>query len=290
MSEKILLVHGPLESSGINFLTTHLCRTPEERKKASVLFNAEENIRSLSYVFRAKGFKIVYSGWTDDQAWLNANNELFDACCISNQEDIPDSVEFQGRLIQNNKEKLYFSIYQGLRVIEEKFRDCTVVRLRSDVAVDVNEIDKMVQTASTYPNSILVEFANPENVLFVPDFITISGLQTHLKLYGNLARLSRESGGHHISSHIDHGIEFLSMKERGDLSHVICMSRNVHDSMVWRGLPRYYANYEKDLSEKLFFNCLVNYPSDMNSAEVLESINPEVTGRLGEIAARAIAA
>jgi hypothetical protein len=287
MISKVLLLQGPIESKGINFLTTQLYKTPEARIRVSGTFNAQENIRSLSYVFRSRGYKIVYSGWSEDAAWLNTNKDLFDACCISEQQDIPDSVEFQGRSIPNNKEKLYFSLHQGLRTVEREYGDCMVVRLRSDVAVDVCEVDNMMQTAFAYPNSILVEYANPENILFVPDFITIAGLGLHLKLYGNLSKICRASGGHHISSHIDHGIEMLRLKERGELSHVICMSRQLHDSMVWRGLPRYYANYREDVSAKLFFNCLLNHPVGLNSEQVLQNMHPELAGRPGGLAAKA---
>jgi hypothetical protein len=287
MSIKVLLLQGPVESKGVNFLTAQLYNTQEERARVCATFNAQENIRSLSYVFRSRGYKIVYSGWSEDTAWLHTNKDLFDACCISEQKDIPDSVEFQGRTIPNNKEKLYFSLHQGLKVVAHEFGDCMVVRLRSDVAVDVNEIDKMTMTAIAYPNSILVEYADPDNVLFVPDFVTIAGLGLHLKLYGNLSKICRENGGHHISSHIDHGIEMLRLKERGELSHVICMSRSLHDSMVWRGLPRFYANHLEDASAKLFFNCLLNHPAGMNSEQILQNMHPELAGRPGGRAAKA---
>ena len=280
MNIKVLLMHGPIVSHGINFLSSLLHASPEERERASVAFNAAENIRCLSHVFRSRGYKVVYSGWSDDTEWIQQHSYMFDAYCINDQKSLPNSVEFQGRRIQNNKEKLYFSLVQGLREIEGTIgKDCTVVRLRSDVAVDVNEIDKMVLTNASCPQSILVEYANPENVLFVPDFITIADLGTHLRLYENLRRVCRERGGYHISSHIDHGIEFLQMLEQGELSQVVCMSRALHDTMVWRGLPKYYAYASGDPSEKLLFNCLINYPSGMKSEETLKSIHPELAGR-----------
>lgn len=283
MSLKVLLLQGPIESHGINFLSSMLHASPEERKRASVAFDAAENIRCLSHVFRSRGYKVVYSGWSDDAAWIHQHSNLFDAYCINDQKTLPDSVEFQGRLIQNNKEKLYFSLAQGLREIENTLgKDCIVVRLRSDVAVDVNEIDKMVLTCASYPRSILVEYANPDNVLFVPDFITIADLGTHLRLYQNLSRVCREKGGYHISSHIDHGIEFLRMLEQGVLSQVVCMPRALHDTMVWRGLPKYYAYASGDPSEKLLFDCLIQYPSGMKSEEVMKSIHPELAGRPGD--------
>jgi hypothetical protein len=284
MNSKVLLLHGPIQSIGINFLTSQLHAAPEDRNRVSAAFSAAENIRSLSHVFRGRGYKVVYSGWSEDQAWITQHQSLFDAYCINDQKELPDSVEFQGRLIQNNKEKLYFSLYQGLREIESVMgQDCTVVRLRSDVAVDVKEIDKLVLTCFNYPQSILVEFANPDNVLFVPDFITIADLATHSKLYRNLSRLCRQSGGHHISSHIDHGIEFLRMREQSELSQVICMTRALHDAMVWRGLPRYYAQTDGDPSEKLLFNCLINYPPGMNFEAMLKSLHPNLAGRPGAL-------
>jgi len=282
MNIKVLLLHGPIDSVGINFLTSQLYVTSEDKKRVSSAFSAAENIRSLSHVYRSRGYKVVYSGWSEDETWITQHHSLFDAYCINDQKELPDSVEFQGRTIQNNKEKLYLSLYQGLREIERVIgKDCTVVRLRSDVAVDIKEIDKLMLTCFNYPQSILVEFAIPDNVLFVPDFITIADLATHSKLYGNLTSLCRKSGGHHISSHIDHGIEFLRMLEQGDLSQVICMSRALHDTMVWRGLPRYYAHTWGDPSEKLFFNCLINYPTGMNPEAILKSLHPDLAGRPG---------
>jgi hypothetical protein len=276
-------MHGPLVSTGINFLSSELYRSPEERKTVAAAFDASENIRALSYIFKNNDFKIVYSGWMEDEVWLTQNSSLFDALTIQSQTELSSTVEFAGRKIQNNKEKLYFSIHKGMMEIEKYFKeDCTVLRMRSDIAIDIRKIKKCLSILSNYPDSIMIEYANPRNPYFVPDFLTLATLKTHLKLYSNLLDVYYENGGYHISSHIDHGIEFLGMQSKGELSDVICMEREVHDSMVWRGLPRYYAFNDGDISADLLFNCLINYPPNDTVPNILANMHPDLTGRHGQ--------
>ena len=278
--KKILLLQGPLKSSGINFLTSELYRTPQEREKVRAVFDSCENIRALSYIFRSNGFKVVYSGWAEDEIWLNENSSLFDALRINSQNKLSSTVEFMGEQIQNNKEKLYFSIFQGLLEVENLVKnDCAVLRMRSDIAVDVKFIEKCLFHIVNYPNSIMIEYANPSNCYFVPDFLTVASLSTHKKLYSNLLQACSEFGGYHISSHIDHGIEFLGMKARGELSEVICMEREIYDSLVWRGLPRYYVPEQLNIGNSLLFNCLINYPSSDTVSSVVDGMHPELKGR-----------
>jgi hypothetical protein len=280
MTEKVLLLHGPIESTGINFFTAEVYRSPEQRCLVSAKYHAGENIRAISHIFRSHGYKVVYSAWEDDQDWIVSNKNLFDAYTINPQERIPSSCDFQGRLIPNNKEKLYRSIYYGIQTAEENFTsECTLIRLRSDVAVDVKFIEHAVHVSNQYTSSILIEYADKENILFVPDFITVSSLSLLKNLYENLILLCEKGESYHISSHIDHGIEILNLKEKGLLSNLICMDRAVYDSMVWRGIPKYFANIGKDASQNLLFNCLVKHPEHYTVANVLPTIPQELSGR-----------
>jgi hypothetical protein len=281
MDSKTLLLHGPIKSFGINFLTSQIHESPEARKKASAMYCTEENIKSLIHIFRGNGYRIFYSAWAEDEKWFAANKDLFDFVCVSNQSSIPDSVEFQGRLIQNNKQKLYFSIRQGLAAIRREIGESVVVRLRSDVAVDFHEVEKATVVARSYRKSFLIEYAKADNPLFIPDFITVGDVDTHLILYENLVNICKENGGYHISSHIDHGIQLLKMKSRSELSHVICMSRGLHESMVWRGLPRYYSNKDKEINKDLFFDCVLSYPENYDVESAIRGMHPQLRGRPG---------
>jgi hypothetical protein len=278
MFNKVLLLQGPLDSKGINFLTPELCGNSGDHVFAQ--FDTRENIRALSYIFRNHGYRIVYSGWEEDRLWLSENSQLFDAVCVNNQDNIPNTCEFFGKNIQNNKEKLYFSIYQGLLEIQRKISEnCLVLRLRSDVAVDIRQLEKFTPALLLYQDSIIIEYAKTDNTYFVPDFLTVASLDTHLRLYKNLIEICKRQGGYHISSHIDHGLEFLNMQLRGELSEVICMGSEVHNSIVWRGIPRYYANLKIDTSNVLLFDCLIKYPNGANIDSVIKSIHPELLGK-----------
>lgn len=280
MRNKVLLLQGPLNSVGINFFTEGIYRTPEERQKVWASFNAAENIRALSYVFRAYGYKIAYSAWSEDSDWIVKNSELFDVYCINSQHEIPSTVEFMGRPIQNNKEKLYCGIYEGLRKIQSVYgNECVVTRIRSDLAVDVREVEKSVTLAGEYERSFFVEFADKRNMFYVPDFITIANIIVTLNLYRNLISLCEKNESYHISSHIDHGIELLNLKEKGLLEHLICMHRGIHDSMVWRGLPRYYGHAHNKSSEELLFDCVVNLPPDITVEKLKQQMHPELSGK-----------
>ena len=67
---KILLLHGPILSNGINFLSSEMHKSPDERKNIRANFDSSENIRLLSILYRFYGFKVIYSGWQEDEEWL----------------------------------------------------------------------------------------------------------------------------------------------------------------------------------------------------------------------------
>jgi hypothetical protein len=267
MASKVLLLHGPILSTGVNFYTAELKEKPVGH------FSCAENIRALSAVFRSRGYRIAYSAWLEDAEWIEENNHLFDCVIVGDQGVLTSKTEFYGKIIQNNKVKLYYGIYQGLLAVEKLFgSECSMIRLRSDVSVDPKLIEEELDKLSYYSESIFIEYADQENHLFVPDFICISKLGTQKILYKNLLDLCFKNGSYHISSHIDHGCEFVNLIYAGHLQNVICMAEEVHKTMVWRGIPRYFV--ENDLREKrnFLFNCLISYPACYN-LEFLKNLN-----------------
>ena len=138
---KFLILHGPVISNGINFLTSEIYKTPDERKNVRVNYDASENIRLLSFIFKRYGYRIIYSGWQEDEEWLINNSHLFDGYCINNQNLYKEESNFLGKQIQNNKEKFIAGCLSGINYTINHFgNEGIVVRMRSDIAVDVNKI------------------------------------------------------------------------------------------------------------------------------------------------------
>jgi len=277
---KVLLLQGPVVSNGINFVTSHLYRTPEQRKPVWAAFNAEENIRVLSHVFRARGWKVVYSAWREDEAWITQNAHLFDGHVISDQSNFREDSRFMGRVIQNNKEKLYFGCLAGLLRTRELFgEDCWVLRMRSDIAVDPVLMDQELLKLAASPRAVLIEYAEPRNTYFVPDFLMLSAWASQHALYAHLTDVCARGVSYHISSHIDHGAGFLKLLEDGVIDLVACMKAQVHRTMVWRGIPRYQLLALQDYQEDYFFDCVLQYPAGVKLADLVRMIPRELAGQ-----------
>lgn len=277
---KVLLLQGPIVSNGINFLTSHRFRTPEQRKPAWAVYNAQENIRALSHVFRARGYKVVYSAWTEDEDWIRQNADLFDGYCVSDQSNFREDSRFMGRVIQNNKEKLYVGCKAGLDRVREIFgEDCWVLRMRSDIAVDPALIDQELKTLAEHPRAVLIEYADPSNTYFVPDFLMLSAWATQHHIYAHLTDVCARGVSYHISSHIDHGAALLKLTQEGLIDLIVCMQAPVHLTMVWRGIPRFYVLALEDYREDYFFDCVIKYPSNVKLGDLIRMIPEEMTGR-----------
>jgi hypothetical protein len=277
---KILLLQGPVVSNGINFVTSHLYRTPEQRKPVWACFNAEENIRMLSHVFRARGYKVLYSAWREDEAWITQNADLFDGYAVSDQTSFREDSRFMGRVIQNNKEKLYFGCLAGLLRASELFgQDCWVLRMRSDIAVDPVLMDQEILKLEGNPRSVIIEYADPRNPYFVPDFLMLSAWTSQYQLYAHLTDICARGISYHISSHIDHGAGFLKLLEDGAVVVIACMRAQVHMTMVWRGIPRYYLLALQDYREEYVFDCVLQYPAGVKLTDLVRMIPQELSGR-----------
>lgn len=262
MTTKVLLLHGPLNSVGTNLIVQRFYPDPVERKRSWAAFSCEQNIIALSVAFRALGFKICYSGWNEDREWLEANQGLFDCLAIADQTGLKEESMFIGRAVPNNKEKFYYSAWQGLCEIERMLGpDVLVFRLRSDIAVRPDlaavELDK-VQPGS---GRLMIEYLNTENMLAVPDFMLATELRVMKTIYGDMFRRSRAGEDFHISSHIDHGLTYILLQQGGLVGEIRCMGRAIYDSLVWRGIPRYFEQTVAGQDEKHHvFDVLLDVP------------------------------
>lgn len=283
MSDKILLLHGALDSTGLNFFTKTQHETPEETGTAPAKYDCRENVRVLSRLFSAIGFKIIYSGWEDDTVWLNTNSELFDAIHVGTISELGNSQEPQDRLHPTDNERRYFSIYAGCLAAKQiSSLDSTVVCLRSDVFLDHRSIDRNLTILNQVPNAFLIEYADLNKTYFVPEFVTAGSLGCHIELYDSLLNTCRESGRSGSPSDTDHGTHLSRLIDQGTISHVVCMDESIHRMMVWRGIPRYAAAGDNPPSRTLVFNCVLNYPGSVPAGGLVEPPSAEKTSSGGE--------
>jgi len=278
---KILLLHGPILSNGINFLSSEMHKSPHERKNVRTNFDSSENIRLISILYKMYGFKVIYSGWQEDEEWLKNNAHLFDGYCVSNQNIYKDESVFLGRPIQNNKEKFIAGCLSGINYSLNLFgNDSIVVRMRSDLAVDIKKINEEISKITHLPKAFLMEYADPGNIFFVPDFIFISYIELQFQVYNHLYEMYTLNGyAYHLSHHIDLGATFLKLKNENKLDQLICMSQSLHDSMVWRGVPRYYQKAFITNFEYYYFDCIVDYPINFSLSDLIKSIPLELNGK-----------
>ena len=271
MSEKILLLHGPLDSTGLNFFTETQYQTPEETGTVLAKYDCRENIRVLSHLFSALGFKIVYSGWEEDAEWLNTNSKLFNAIHVGAKSEPGNRQDFQNKSRAADWERFYFSIYAGCFAAKQiSSLDSTVVCLRSDVFLDHHSIDRNLTVLDQVQNAFLIEYADLDKTYFVPDFVTAGSLGCHIKLYDSLLDAYRASGSNQTTSHADHGFHLAKLINQGTIGHVVCMNESVHRTMVWRGIPRYATASDNPPSRNLVFNCALNYPGSTPAGSEIE--------------------
>ncbi len=277
--EKVLLLHGPVISYGSFPIITLIGNSGREAPMAT--YNCEHNILTQAWVFRQHGYKIAYSGWSDDDEWLEANRDLFDYLVTSDQNLLHKDSTYFGEVILNNKEKLYYASLQGLRLIRANLGDDAMVfRLRSDVAVSpdhaITEMNRLVR----HSRDILIEHCDMQKMFSMPDFIMMGEVAVLEAIYESLYTRSRDGTAYHVSSHIDHSFTCLSLQEQGMLGRIICMSRNIFDSMVWRGLPRYLEHVTGTFAKQFFFDGILTRNPNIKADELAAlMISPGMSGR-----------
>ena len=271
MTERILLLQGPLNKIGCDPVTSHF--PIDEVMRCYTVFNADPNTRALALAFRARGFKVVYSGWIEDAEWLQVNASLFDATVVSDPSKLNAQSMFRGQMIANNKEKLYFGVLRGLETAHATYgSDAIVFRLRSDVAVD--PVLALAEFERVTPQSgiLLIEYLKTALLFNVPDFMQIAEMDTLLTIYRHLYTRSASGNSYHISSHVDHCLTYLRMVELGIIKEIHCMGRSMYDGVAWRGIPRYLeAATSPGHDDGLFFGGKVEMPAGLTVDKLVES-------------------
>ncbi|MGZ3184118.1 MAG: hypothetical protein ACXU8N_16905 [Telluria sp.] len=279
MAEKVLLLQGPLHYRGINPITQNLFTDKESRAKGAGHFSADQTILAMALVFRGLGFKIVYSGWTDDAAWFDDQAALFDHVVLSDQSQLASQSVFKGEVIPNNKEKLYYAAWRGMqKVVEAWGEEPVVFRLRSDIAVDYR--CALAEAARLAPGSreLLVEYYDTKRAMWMNDFMQIARAGVLLAVYRELTERSLSNQSFHVSSHVDHYMTYFKLYNDGALSRLLCMNRAMYDSVVWRGIPRYMETVFPAATENLFFGGALEFPTEHSFEAVYANLDPAARG------------
>lgn len=269
--EKVLLMHGP---------TLLPYRPPyAELFYPNVPYDSRPAIGLMSRVFRAQGFKIAFSGWEEDAEWLNANADLFDFLVISDQHQLHTESLFFGKTIANNKEKLYFAALRGVQAIRAGLGDATVVyRLRADVTVHQGHIAAHAARLAPGSGDVMIEYCDMRNLYSTPDFMLMGEVAVMEAIYAGLFERSAAGTSYHLSSHVDHTLTYFALQEAGILGRIICMGKEVHDSVVWRGIPRHFQEADPVLVSTRSFNSEMQIHPGLKVEHLIAQIAPELTG------------
>lgn len=277
--ERVLLMHGPVQSRGINPVVHQEFYIEQQRGDPYALFNSQQNIVSMAYVFRKLGFKICYSGWEEDAEWLNANSDLFDYLVISNQHALNTESTFFGQTIANNKEKLYYVSMKGLQLIRRELGDEAVVfKTRADVTVHQGHAVINLARIARHSKDILIEYMRVSNMYSAPDFMVMGEIAVLEAVYNSLYEHSAAGTSYHVSSHVDHTFTYLAMKQAGQINRIMTMSRELFESVVWRGQPRYFQHIDPTYATTYSFDSEMAITSGARVEDLVARISPEVSG------------
>lgn len=273
--QKVLLLQGPLDSNGVDPVVQFL----DLADRPQILYNCENNIKYMSMAFRSKGFKVCYSGWSEDREWLEANRQLFDYLVISDQSRLRTNSIRNGVYLNNNKEKMYFAAQEGLLAIAQDCgEDALVFRIRSDVSINQELIILEAGKIQKGSKIILVEYLFADKILTLPDFMLMAEISVMRRIYSDLYNRSVTNTSYHLSSHVDHGIEYVKLKQIGVISQIVCMSKACYDSTVWRGTPRYFEYIFPKVHNNHFFDGMMNVPENFDIEAVIANIPKAVAG------------
>lgn len=270
--EKVLLMQGP----------TQFPSRPQypEMFYPSNAYDARYCISETSRVFRALGYKIVYSGWLEDEEWLNANRVLFDYLVVSDQHQLNTESSYFGSTIGNNKDKLYYAALRGLQLIRAELGDHALVfRVRADATVHQGLIDAHLTRIALGSGDLMIEYCNVSNMLSTPDFLLLGESGVMTTLYEGMFQRSVSGAAYHVSSHIDHMLSYLLLQQQGLVGQIVCMSRQLYDTLLWRGMPRYFHDaIDPSFLTKLAFDTAVVLPDGVRVEDLIASIPAAATG------------
>ena len=271
--EKVLLLHGPTQ---LPFRPPY----PSELFYPNVPYDSRPGIVLMARVYRAIGFKIAFSGWEEDSEWLRENAELFDFVAVSDQHTLNTESNYYGKVIGNNKEKLYYAALAGIRAVRAALGDDAIVfRLRADVTVHQAHVAMQVAQVQRGSGDIMIEYMDVQKIHSTPDFMLLGEVAVLDAIYTSLYERSRAGDAYHVSSHVDHTMTFLALQEQGVVGRIISMRKEVHDSVVWRGIPRHFQEFDPSLHATRSFGTELALSGGLTVAQLLDQIDPGVSGK-----------
>lgn len=280
MSAKVLLLHGPTQSTGIVSVLEqdYKQRTGEVGPYAP--YDGRANILAMALVYRACGYQVAFAGWHEDADWVEANRAAFDCSITCDQHQLNTDSTFFGQRIANNKEKLYYISLRGLQLVRQHYGgDAQVFKLRCDVVVDQRAATANLERLRHHPSDIAIEYIRTDNMFSAPDFMVMGRAGVQERIFEHLYRNSAAGTSFHVSSHVDHTFTFLTLQEQGHIDQIRSMTRAVFDSVVWRGIPRYLQTVDPNYARFFSFDSAMQIAPGIKVAQLVALISPDVSGK-----------
>lgn len=234
---RVLLLQGPLTSSGRDYFTTYaLNRGLLGEEEALVPFDARANVLRVSHFFRRLGWHIVYTGWVQDGAALQALAPAFDALELLDPEPVQDPSFF--RVIRNNRALMYQAIAHGAEVARARWGDeSLVLRLRSDLWLDPTLLAPAMRLLGdeTHRRTLLASHLVKHDLRHLPDFVFGARAAPFAEWFQSLRRRAEQGQSH--STHVHHDLMAELLARRDLFGTLITGSRALLHSFVWRGCP-----------------------------------------------------
>jgi hypothetical protein len=168
---------------------------------------------------------------------------------------------------------------RGAQGAAEKFgEDALVFRLRSDVCVHYAYAMLEMLRLERNPNAVMIEYMDMSKPFSMPDFMNMGSARILTAVYKHLFERSRAGTPYHVSSHVEHSMAYMQLQEDGVISDMLCMGRQLYDSVVWRGVPRYLENVFEGFAQNLYFSGKVDRNPEVRVADLVALMRNEEKG------------
>lgn len=239
---KVLLMQGPLVSTGRDYFTQFaLIRQLLSEAESLIPFDATPNIRRSAHFFRQLGYKIIYTGWSDDQVALEKLSGCFDVLQILDRNEPPEGTPLNARftLIRDSRLPMYQAIAAGAHAAVENFGpNCACLRLRSDLWINPLLITPYVNLLARTDRAgtlLTTYLMRNDHRRSLPDFV-LGGLAERLGgLFSRLHDRTVEQRSHHANIHVEMMIELMAANS--GFESIVTSNQAVLESLVWRGCP-----------------------------------------------------
>lgn len=234
---RVLLLQGPLHGSGRDYFTTYgLNRGLLGEEDSLVPYDARANVRRVCHFFRRLGWHIVYTGWSDDAAQLQAMAGLFDALELLDPAPLQDPSHF--RVIRNNRALMYQAIAHGAEVARRRWGDeAVVLRLRSDLWLDPLLLAPFIHLLGqeAQRRTLLASHLVKHDLRHIPDFVFGARAGAFAAWFQSLRERAEQGRSH--STHVHHDLMIELLSRRDLFTTLVTGSRALLQSFVWRGCP-----------------------------------------------------